>query len=93
MNQFNFLQLDTNKSLVDQCVQGEGMVQINLEVKSQPGESTLFFLHPFNILCVLTMYLYYAIHVLTIHCSVSFPMACIGEKMYVSGTQKSGLRN
>lgn len=32
-----FLQLDTNKSLVDQCVQGEGMVQINLEVKSQPG--------------------------------------------------------
>lgn len=38
-----FLQLDTNKSLVDQCVQGEGMVQINLEVKSQPGESALFF--------------------------------------------------
>lgn len=30
-------QLDSNKSLVDQCVQGEGMVQINLEVKSQPG--------------------------------------------------------
>lgn len=29
--------LDTKKSLVDQCVQGEGMVQINLEVKSQPG--------------------------------------------------------
>ncbi|XP_052804709.1 GA-binding protein alpha chain-like [Mya arenaria] len=29
--------LDTRKSLVDQCVQGEGMVQINLEVKSQPG--------------------------------------------------------
>ncbi|KAK3585088.1 hypothetical protein CHS0354_004277 [Potamilus streckersoni] len=29
--------LDTNKSLVDQCVQGEGNVQINLEVKSQPG--------------------------------------------------------
>ncbi|KAH3701574.1 GA-binding protein alpha chain-like [Dreissena polymorpha] len=28
--------LDTRKSLVDQCVQGEGMVQINLEVKSQP---------------------------------------------------------
>ena len=23
--------------MVDQCVQGEGMVQINLEVKSQPG--------------------------------------------------------
>jgi hypothetical protein len=21
----------------DQCVQGEGMVQINLEIKSQPG--------------------------------------------------------
>lgn len=31
------IQLDTNKSLVDQCVQGEGMVQINLEIKSQPG--------------------------------------------------------
>ena len=30
-------QLDSSKSLVDQCVQGEGMVQINLEVKSQPG--------------------------------------------------------
>ncbi|XP_069115151.1 GA-binding protein alpha chain-like isoform X1 [Argopecten irradians] len=29
--------LDTYKSLVDQCVQGEGMVQINLEVKSQPA--------------------------------------------------------
>ena len=32
-----FFQLDTRKSLVDQCVQGEGMVQINLEIKSQPG--------------------------------------------------------
>ncbi|XP_071174763.1 GA-binding protein alpha chain-like isoform X4 [Mytilus galloprovincialis] len=31
------IQLDTTKSLVDQCVQGEGMVQINLEIKSQPG--------------------------------------------------------
>ena len=31
------IQLDTRKSLVDQCVQGEGMVQINLEIKSQPG--------------------------------------------------------
>ncbi|KAK3107650.1 hypothetical protein FSP39_019170 [Pinctada imbricata] len=31
------IELDTTKSLVDQCVQGEGMVQINLEVKSQPG--------------------------------------------------------
>lgn len=31
------IELDSNKSLVDQCVQGEGMVQINLEVKSQPG--------------------------------------------------------
>lgn len=29
--------LDTDKSLVDQCVHGDGMVQINLEVKSQPG--------------------------------------------------------
>lgn len=29
--------LDTEKSLVDQCVHGDGMVQINLEVKSQPG--------------------------------------------------------
>lgn len=29
--------LDSSKGLVDQCVQGEGMVQINLEVKSQPG--------------------------------------------------------
>jgi len=31
------IELDSEKSLVDQCVQGEGMVQINLEVKSQPG--------------------------------------------------------
>lgn len=31
------IMLETNKSLVEQCVQGEGMVQINLEVKSQPG--------------------------------------------------------
>jgi len=31
------IELDSDKSLVDQCVQGEGMVQINLEVKSQPG--------------------------------------------------------
>ncbi|XP_005103501.1 GA-binding protein alpha chain isoform X1 [Aplysia californica] len=31
------IELDSGKSLVDQCVQGEGMVQINLEVKSQPG--------------------------------------------------------
>ncbi|KAK6172275.1 GA-binding protein alpha chain isoform X2 [Patella vulgata] len=31
--------LDQDKSLVEQCVQGEGMVQINLEVKSQPGVS------------------------------------------------------
>ncbi|XP_046338901.1 GA-binding protein alpha chain-like isoform X1 [Haliotis rufescens] len=31
------IQLDANKSLVDQCVQGDGMVQINLEVKSQPA--------------------------------------------------------
>ena len=30
-------QLDSSKSLVEQCVQGDGMVQINLEVKSQPG--------------------------------------------------------
>ncbi|PVD27484.1 hypothetical protein C0Q70_12645 [Pomacea canaliculata] len=29
--------LDGSKSLVEQCVQGEGMVQVNLEVKSQPG--------------------------------------------------------
>ncbi|CAG5131697.1 unnamed protein product [Candidula unifasciata] len=33
------IELDSSKSLVDQCVQGEGMVQINLEVKSQPGVS------------------------------------------------------
>uniref|UniRef100_A0A0B7B8S2 ETS domain-containing protein n=1 Tax=Arion vulgaris TaxID=1028688 RepID=A0A0B7B8S2_9EUPU len=31
------IELDGNKSLVDQCVQGEGMIQVNLEVKSQPG--------------------------------------------------------
>uniref|UniRef100_A0A2C9K9G3 PNT domain-containing protein n=1 Tax=Biomphalaria glabrata TaxID=6526 RepID=A0A2C9K9G3_BIOGL len=31
------IELDSSKSLVDQCVHGEGMVQINLEVKSQPG--------------------------------------------------------
>ncbi|KAL8585369.1 hypothetical protein ACOMHN_035563 [Nucella lapillus] len=29
--------LNSEKSLVEQCVQGEGMVQVNLEVKSQPG--------------------------------------------------------
>lgn len=32
-----FIQLDSDKSLVEQCVQGEGMVQVNLEIKSQPG--------------------------------------------------------
>ena len=31
------IELEADKSLVEQCVQGEGMVQINLEVKSQPG--------------------------------------------------------
>ncbi|XP_076457817.1 GA-binding protein alpha chain-like isoform X2 [Babylonia areolata] len=31
------IQLNSDKSLVEQCVQGEGMVQVNLEVKSQPG--------------------------------------------------------
>ncbi|CAG5120911.1 unnamed protein product [Candidula unifasciata] len=31
------IELDGDKSLVDQCVQGEGMVQVNLEIKSQPG--------------------------------------------------------
>lgn len=31
------LLLDPSKNLVEQCVQGEGMVQINVEVKSQPG--------------------------------------------------------
>ena len=31
------LLLDPTKNLVEQCVQGEGMVQINVEVKSQPG--------------------------------------------------------
>lgn len=31
------LALDPTKNLVEQCVQGEGMVQINVEVKSQPG--------------------------------------------------------
>lgn len=31
------LVLDPTKNLVEQCVQGEGMVQINVEVKSQPG--------------------------------------------------------
>lgn len=40
------LQLDTNKSLVEQCVQGEGMVQINLEVKSQPGNQIIFMKSP-----------------------------------------------
>lgn len=39
-------QLDTNKSLVEQCVQGEGMVQINLEVKSQPGNQIIFMKSP-----------------------------------------------
>ncbi|ELT97933.1 hypothetical protein CAPTEDRAFT_223054 [Capitella teleta] len=29
--------LDPNKNLVSQCVEGTGMVQINVEVKSQPG--------------------------------------------------------
>ncbi|BFZ13652.1 hypothetical protein BsWGS_16691 [Bradybaena similaris] len=31
------IELDSEKSLVEQCVQGEGMVQVNLEIKSQPG--------------------------------------------------------
>ncbi|XP_064651576.1 GA-binding protein alpha chain-like [Lineus longissimus] len=31
------LELDADKNLVEQCVQGEGMVQINVEIKSQPG--------------------------------------------------------
>lgn len=31
------LLLDASRNLVDQCVQGEGMVQINVEVRSQPG--------------------------------------------------------
>ena len=31
-------QLDPDKNLVSQCVEGTGMVQINVEVKSQPGE-------------------------------------------------------
>ncbi|KAK2176265.1 hypothetical protein NP493_669g01005 [Ridgeia piscesae] len=31
------IQLDPTKNLVSQCVQGSGMVQINVEVKSQPG--------------------------------------------------------
>ena len=30
-------QLEPTKNLVSQCVQGSGMVQINVEVKSQPG--------------------------------------------------------
>ncbi|XP_074652430.1 GA-binding protein alpha chain-like [Tubulanus polymorphus] len=29
--------LDPKKNLVEQCVQGEGTVQINVEIKSQPG--------------------------------------------------------
>ncbi|XP_067936939.1 GA-binding protein alpha chain-like [Watersipora subatra] len=33
------LVLDPTKNLVEQCVQGEGMVQINVEVKSQPGQN------------------------------------------------------
>ena len=32
------LQLDEHKNLTTQCVQGSGMVQINVEVKSRPGE-------------------------------------------------------
>ena len=35
------LKLEPTKNLVEQCVQGEGMVQINVEVKSQPGELVL----------------------------------------------------
>jgi len=35
------LPLDPTKNLVEQCVQGEGMVQINVEVKSQPGKYLL----------------------------------------------------
>lgn len=30
------MQLDQTKNLVSQCVQGTGMVQINVEVKSEP---------------------------------------------------------
>lgn len=35
------LLLDPTKNLVEQCVQGEGMVQINVEVKSQPGKKSM----------------------------------------------------
>jgi len=35
------LKLDPTKNLVSQCVQGSGMVQINVEVKSQPGEKVI----------------------------------------------------
>ncbi|KAK7105654.1 GA-binding protein alpha chain-like isoform X2 [Littorina saxatilis] len=47
------LQLDSNKSLVEQCVQGEGMVQVNLEVKSQPGLSALSVKPKINIVDIL----------------------------------------
>ena len=30
------LQLEEHKNLVDQCVQGEGLVQINVEIKTEP---------------------------------------------------------
>ncbi|CAH1796470.1 unnamed protein product [Owenia fusiformis] len=32
------LELDESKNLVEQCVKGEGTVQVNVEVKSQPGQ-------------------------------------------------------
>ncbi len=35
-------QLEPTKNLVSQCVQGSGMVQINVEVKSQPGTGTVY---------------------------------------------------
>lgn len=30
----SFLQLEGHKNLVDQCVQGEGLVQVNIQIKT-----------------------------------------------------------
>ena len=31
---YPFLQLEAHKNLVDQCVQGEGLVQVNVQIKT-----------------------------------------------------------
>lgn len=41
-NAFKLLQLNATKNLVDQCVQGEGLVQVNVEITNKDGELLVF---------------------------------------------------